>query len=45
MREAIREIVADLPEAVVTAACVMIFLAGVIGLLIVIATPIPDVLQ
>lgn len=45
MREIIREIVADLPEAVLTAAGVMIFMAGVIAVLLVVAIPIPEVLQ
>lgn len=41
MREAIREIVADLPEAVLTAACMVVFVSCVIGLLIVAATTVP----
>ena len=45
MREAVREILGDLPQAILTAAGVMIFLACVIGVLIVAATPIPEVLQ
>jgi hypothetical protein len=41
MREAIREIVTDLPEAVLTAFCVVVFDACVIGILIIMATPVP----
>lgn len=41
MREALREIVADLPEAVLTAACMAVFIACVLAVLIVVATPMP----
>lgn len=45
MRSAIREIVADLPHAVLTAAGLALFMYCVIGILIVLATPIPEVMQ
>jgi len=45
MREAIREIIGDLPQAIITAAGVMVFLGCVLGIIIIIATPIPDVMQ
>lgn len=41
MREAIREIVNDLPQAILTAFGIAVFLGCVIGLLIVAATPVP----
>lgn len=41
MREAIREIVADLPEAVLTAFCVVVFNVCLIAILIIVATPVP----
>lgn len=45
MRSAIREIVDDLPNAIITATAMTVFMACVIGLYIVWVTPIPDVLQ
>jgi hypothetical protein len=41
MREAIREIVADLPHAVLSAAGMLVFLGCVMAVLIVLATPVP----
>jgi hypothetical protein len=41
MREAIREIVADLPDALLTAAAIAAFLSVVIGALIILAPPVP----
>jgi hypothetical protein len=41
MREAIREIVADLPDAILTAAAIAAFEAVAIGILIILATPVP----
>lgn len=45
MRSAIREIVADLPHAILTATGMVIFMYCLIGILIVLATPIPEVMQ
>lgn len=45
MRSALRELVADLPEAIITATGMAVFMSCVIGILIVLATPIPEVMQ
>lgn len=45
MREAIREIVDDLPAALITAAGIALVEAAVIAWMIVLATPIPEVMQ
>jgi hypothetical protein len=45
MRNAIREVLEDLPEAVITAAVLALFEAVFIAWIIIAATPIPEVMQ